>query len=666
MRGLQALASTSSRRPWICSSCRLKNARNYSTPSKPLNITTPEGLKAQGPFRTRFAPSPTGYLHLGSLRTALFNYLVAKATGGQFILRIEDTDQKRTVPDAEERLFDDLTWAGIEWDEGPKVGGPYGPYKQSERLPLYTEHAEKLIASGHAYRCFCSAERLNLLAQLRNNDNQHASYDRMCSRKYSAEQAAELAAQGAPHVIRLKVPKKYPLVKDLVYGNALMRTRGRFYPEKPGEPSSFDDPILMKSDGFPTYHLANVVDDHLMNITHVIRGAEWLPSTPKHFALYQAFGWEPPQFAHVGLLLDASRAKLSKRNQDIDIASYRKQGIFPETLTNFVALLGWSHTQKKDVMSMQDLLQNASMKYTRGDSVVSFEKLWFLQKAHTERYASLPPTSYVTRSLRHLAVSPILAILYDAPPEEFNIFSSMPGEKVKTAFITKLLLVDAAKYTTPGDFVHRNRYFFRAPAKSEIQETLAPLEIRIRSSNKVPAQSIPVPTMEFLTLVSQLAQIHATSWNSTEIKDAINSISLQATIHIPLPLPSSDSPTSTTPCTSPELTEYQAPAQSGNRARGETHSESNPDPVIQKAWGKLIHDFIRWALLARYNGPESAQTMVILGHAETVKRLNVAGQLMREWSEANEQVEGSENESRDRKNDRKSDEDDLEFDGLNY
>ncbi|RDW88531.1 hypothetical protein BP6252_00563 [Coleophoma cylindrospora] len=618
MKGIVSKAARTVRSPRVCHRCR--NSRSYSGITEKLpSLSTPEGLRAHGPFRTRFAPSPTGYLHLGSLRTALFNYLIAKATGGQFLLRIEDTDQKRTIPDAEQRLFEDLEWAGIEWDEGPKVGGLYGPYKQSERLAIYTSHAEQLIKSGHAYRCFCTQERLHKLAQLRNTEGA-AAYDRACQRKYSIDQAAEMAAEGKPHVVRLKVPKKYPPLTDIVHGVATKRVRAKKYPTTTTDfvPSSFDDPILIKSDGFPTYHLANVVDDHLMKITHVIRGAEWMPSTPQHLVLYNAFGWTPPQFAHVGLLLDASRAKLSKRNQDIDVASYRKQGIFPETLTNFVALLGWSHTQKKDIMSMDDLIQNASMKYTRGDSVVSFEKLWYLQKNHAARYALLPPSSNPSHSLINLAVEPLVKLLNEAPAEDKSFFTAIPSEMGKKDYVLKVLLADAIKYTTPPDFLERNRFFFKAPVRAELEATITPLQLGttvLRTtaiSDKLESASLrpQILPSHLLPIIAQFEQIEESSWDSEEIRGWINTISLQASLKL----------------TPPEL---------GIKVENEAEREAI-EANVQKAWGKMIHEYLRWALLAKMSGPESAATMIVLGRDEVLKRLSLAQEVMTEWEEQQE------------------------------
>ncbi|KNG45808.1 glutamyl-trna synthetase [Stemphylium lycopersici] len=266
---------------YTCRSCLLRLSRG---PRRHSSFKSAKEQKANTalptfPARTRFAPSPTGYLHLGSLRTALFNYLLAKRTGGQFLLRIEDTDQKRTIADAEQRLLDDLRWAGLEWDEGPEVGGPYGPYKQSERSDLYRQHAHSLLESGNAYRCFCSSERLNALAEHRHKLGIATDYDRTCA-PLSKEESDDRASRGEAHTIRLKVPEQYPTYKDLIYGTFRPLKRRGHVTE-----TAYEDPILLKSDGLPTYHLANVVDDHLMKITHVIRGSEWMPSTPKHIAM---------------------------------------------------------------------------------------------------------------------------------------------------------------------------------------------------------------------------------------------------------------------------------------------------------------------------------------------------------------------------------------------
>lgn len=431
--------------PYTCISCTLKLLRRWHS-STPLKAFPPKKSKAQLPTtaaRTRFAPSPTGYLHLGSLRTALFNYLLAKRTGGQFLLRIEDTDQKRTVPDAEERLFKDLRWAGLQWDEGPEVGGPYGPYKQSERSGLYQTHAGQLLESGNAYRCFCSSERLNALAEQRHKLGLATDYDRTCANIPQAE--SEARAEKEKFVVRLRVPDTYPSYEDLIYGTfkPLQRRRGE---------DSYEDPILLKSDGLPTYHLANVVDDHHMHITHVIRGSEWMPSTPKHIALYAAFGWKPPAFAHVGLLVDEQGNKLSKRNFDTDISAFREMEIFPETLTNFASLLGWSHNEKSDVMDLQRLIEKFSMKFTRGNTMVTFDKMMYLQRKHAVERAKAGG-----QGLREM-VQAVLQLLKDpeGPYQEWRQFVGKEPDK----YIAEIIRADAANYTNANEFVYRHSYLF--------------------------------------------------------------------------------------------------------------------------------------------------------------------------------------------------------------
>ncbi|KAL5114002.1 Glutamate--tRNA ligase mitochondrial [Pleosporales sp. CAS-2024a] len=398
------------------------------------------------PARTRFAPSPTGYLHLGSLRTALFNYLLARRTGGQFLLRIEDTDQKRTVDDAQRRLVDDLRWAGLAWHEGPDVGGPYAPYTQSQRSALYQQHAHQLLDSGHAYRCFCSPARLHALAQHRHRLGLAADYDRTCAH-VAREESDDRAHQGEAHTIRLRVPDQYPAYTDLVYGAFRPLCKPRHVTE-----SAFEDPILLKSDGLPTYHLANVVDDHLMHITHVVRGAEWMPSTPKHMAMYAAFGWEPPAFAHVGLLVDEHGNKLSKRNFDTDIAAFKDMDIFPETLTNFAALLGWSHREKTDVMDLDTLIRNFSLKFTKGNTTVTFGKLHFLQRKHAAlRAAAGGP------KLQQM-VDKVVALLV-SPGSPYKEWKKVVGSPSPDEYIAKIIQVDADNYTNANEFLHRNSFF---------------------------------------------------------------------------------------------------------------------------------------------------------------------------------------------------------------
>ncbi|KAF1835591.1 glutamyl-tRNA synthetase-like protein [Decorospora gaudefroyi] len=434
---------------YTCRSClvRISRARRCLS-SKAAKDQRANTALPPFPARTRFAPSPTGYLHLGSLRTALFNYLLAKCTGGQFLLRIEDTDHKRTVADAEQRLFDDLRWAGLQWDEGPEVGGPYGPYKQSERSAIYKEHAHELLHSGNAYRCFCSTERLHALAEHRHKLGIATDYDRTCA-AIPREESDDRASKGEAHTIRLKVPDQYPTYRDLIYGTFHPLKRRGHVTE-----SAFEDPILLKSDGLPTYHLANVVDDHLMKITHVIRGSEWMPSTPKHIAMYQAFGWEPPEFAHVGLLVDEHGNKLSKRNFDTDIAAFKEMEVFPETLTNFAALLGWSHKEKSDVMDLKTLIQNFSLKFTKGNTTVTFGKLQFLQRKHALRRAE-PGTGPALDEMVHN-----IARLLTSPDSPYPDWKQVVGSPFPEDYICSIIKADAENYTNSNEFLYRNAFLF--------------------------------------------------------------------------------------------------------------------------------------------------------------------------------------------------------------
>jgi len=294
-------------------------------------------------IRTRFAPSPTGFLHIGGARTALFNWLYARHNGGEFVLRIEDTDQTRSTRESEQAIFDALRWVGIPYDEGPDVGGPHGPYRQSERLPLYREHCAKLLANGTAYPCFCSDERLKQLRAQQNPEQGKLGYDGHCA-ALPADEARRRMAAGEKHVIRLRVPTE---------GDCVIHDRLR------GEIrigwAMVDHQILLKSDGFPTYHLANVVDDHLMQITHVIRGEEWISSTPKHLLLYQAFGWQPPEFAHLPLLRNPDKSKLSKRKNPTSILYYQRAGYLPEALINYLGLMAYSMPDGRETFSIADL-----------------------------------------------------------------------------------------------------------------------------------------------------------------------------------------------------------------------------------------------------------------------------------------------------------------------
>jgi len=335
--------------------------------------------------RTRFAPSPTGFLHVGGLRTALYNYLLAKKTGGRFILRIEDTDRARFVEGAVENLLKTLKWVGLDYDEGPEKEGPFGPYIQSQRTEIYREHLKILMEKGAAYHCFCSTERLEDMRKRQTELKLAPMYDRACL-KLSAEEVATKIKEGVPHVIRQKIPQGEKLkFKDLIRGFVQFDT------------SNIDDQVLLKSDNFPTYHLANVIDDHLMEITHVIRGEEWLPSTPKHVLLYKAFGWQTPEFAHIPLLLNQDKSKLSKRQGDVSVEDYINKGYTREAIINFIALLGWhpGKGEEEEIFSLEKLVEIFSLeKVHKGGAVFEIEKLnWFnfqwRRKMHHEALKSI-------------------------------------------------------------------------------------------------------------------------------------------------------------------------------------------------------------------------------------------------------------------------------------
>jgi glutamyl-tRNA synthetase len=347
--------------------------------SKRLGATRKKPLQPLEPARTRFAPSPTGFLHLGSLRTALYNYLLARATGGQFLLRLEDTDQKRLIEGAERNIYDSLKWCNLTWDEGPLVDGPYGPYRQSDRTKIYAEHIKKLLENGNAYRCFCSKDRLG---QLRESAQKlvpptTVSYDRECAGIPREE--SDRKAVTETFTIRFRSPNQYPKFNDLLHGELDLQ------PQINQDDIRYDDQVLIKSDGLPTYHFANVVDDHLMKITHVVRGEEWLPSTPKHIALYKAFGWKAPSFIHIPLLTSSADKKLSKRSGDIDVMNFAKNGILPEALINFVVLLGWSVPKdaklSSEILKLDQLEKLFSVhELTKGNAKVDYKKLHFFNK----------------------------------------------------------------------------------------------------------------------------------------------------------------------------------------------------------------------------------------------------------------------------------------------
>jgi glutamyl-tRNA synthetase len=329
------------------------------------------------PVRTRIAPSPTGDPHVGTAYVALFNYAFARQAGGQFLLRIEDTDRQRSHPASERMIFEALRWLGLAWDEGPDVGGPYGPYRQSERFAIYREHAFDLVRRGAAYPCFCSPERLEALRIEQREKKLPLGYDGRC-RALSPAEAEGRRAAGESCVVRLAMPAAESMtVQDLLRGDI------RF------ERAQMDDQVLLKSDGFPTYHLANVVDDHLMGITHVIRAEEWLSSLPKHVQLYRSFGWEMPVFCHLPLLRNADRSKISKRKNPVSLNHYRRAGFFPEALVNYLALMGGVMPNDQEEFTLDEFVAGFSLeRISLGGPVFDPQKLSWLNGKYLRKMSA--------------------------------------------------------------------------------------------------------------------------------------------------------------------------------------------------------------------------------------------------------------------------------------
>ena len=332
--------------------------------------------------RTRIAPSPTGDPHVGTAYIALFNLVFAKSQGGQFLLRIEDTDQTRSTPESEQQILDSLRWLGLNWDEGPDVGGPHGPYRQSERGAIYAEHAQMLLDKGHAFCCFCSSERLDALRAEQVANKQTPGYDGHCLHLSDDEVQARRSA-GEPYVVRMKVPDGGVCqVNDMLRGTIEI------------DWSQIDMQVLVKADGMPTYHLANVVDDHLMEITHVIRGEEWINSAPKHQLLYQYFGWEMPVLCHMPLLRNPDKSKLSKRKNPTCITYYRDMGYLPEALLNYLGRMGWSMPDESEKFSLEQMLAHFDItRVSLGGPIFDQEKLswlnasWIRENLTTEQFA---------------------------------------------------------------------------------------------------------------------------------------------------------------------------------------------------------------------------------------------------------------------------------------
>jgi len=372
--------------------------------------------------RVRYAPSPTGYPHVGNIRTALFNWLFARRYGGSFIIRIEDTDVTRKVEGTVEAILDGLRWLGLDWDEGP--------YFQSQRLEIYCEAAERLISQGDAYYCYCSPQRLEEMRAEQVRRKQPPGYDRHC-RNLSPEERAKKDTEGITPVVRFKTPLEgQTRFNDLIWGEVVF------------ENNTIDDFILLKSDGYPTYHLASVVDDHLMEITHVLRAEEWLSSTPRHLLLYQALGFEPPQFAHLPMILGTDRAKLSKRHGAVSITEYHEQGYLPETMVNFLALLGWSLDDRTEILSRQELMDNFSLeRVSRTAAIFNRDKLNWMNGVYIR---SLSLEDFTQRALPFLD--------RDLPPEVKRPLS--------TSYIKQIMTLIQERSRTLTEVAELAQFFF--------------------------------------------------------------------------------------------------------------------------------------------------------------------------------------------------------------
>ena len=392
--------------------------------------------------RVRFAPSPTGELHVGGLRTALFNYLFAKKNGGQFILRIEDTDQERHVEGTEQGIIEILEWAGIPPDEGPHIGGPYGPYRQSERLAKYREAVDTLIARGNAYKCYCSPEELDEMRKGQQARGLPPKYDGR-HRNLTEEQRERFEAEGRKPVVRMRIPDRDEriVVNDAIRGNVAFNS------------SQLDDQVLLKSDGFPTYHLAVVVDDNAMEISHILRAEEWLPSTPKHLLLYRWLEFAEPVFAHLPLLLNDDRSKMSKRKGDVAAGDYRRKGYLSDALVNFLALLGWSPGDDREILTRRELLDLFSIeRIGKAGAVFDRNKLNWMN----EHYIRALPPGQLYELLR-----PYIAK------------SRFVGENEQT--LRKIAMTVQSAMVTLADIEGQMGIFFRQnedPVAPEVPETI--------------------------------------------------------------------------------------------------------------------------------------------------------------------------------------------------
>lgn len=437
--------------------------------------------KLGGPARTRFAPSPTGFLHIGTMRTALFDWLLARGSGGQFLLRIEDTDRNRYVAGAEEQLKASLRMMGFDWDEGPDVGGPYAPYQQSERLPIYRRYARQLLDAGSLYPCFCTSERLKQVNDEKIARREPPGYDRHCRYLDPAERARLIDA-GCSHVLRLAVPIDGETVcVDALRGEIVVANR------------TLHDPILMKSDGFPTYHLAAIIDDHEMKITHVLRADEWLPTFPIHVLLYTFFGWEQPVWAHMPQVLGPDGKKLSKRHGATSITEFLDQGYLVEAITNCLALIGWGYDETTELMTRDELIERFSLdRVSPSGGVFSIDKLNWFNGQYIRRLSVEDLADRLVRFLQRagLIADPI-------SPEEY-------------ARLVALVPLIHERLVTLGEAPDLLRFFFVAP------RALDPAEL-------TPKKSTPQAALAALTAARPvLASLPA--WTEAGLETALRAL----------------------------------------------------------------------------------------------------------------------------------------------
>ncbi len=410
--------------------------------------------------RVRIAPSPTGFVHVGNLRTILYNYLFAKHNHGKFIIRIEDTDQTRFVPGAIEDLLEVLLWAGIEGDEGPylttdkklKERGDFGPYTQSQRLDIYKQQIQVLLDKGKAYPCFCGKEKLEKLREDQRQNKQAPKYDGLC-RNLSHKEAQALIDSGAEHVIRFKMPENKNVVfEDLIRGEILVNSK------------DLDDYVLMKSDGFPTYHFANVIDDHQMKITHILRGEEWIASTPKHVLLYEAYDWQPPIFAHLPVLLGKDKKKMSKRDGNVSVTDFIEAGYLKDALINFISLLGWNAGTDQEIYTLNELENQFSLDNVhKAGAVFDLEKLDWINGMYIRK---LSDDQFLEVCLPFLEKADLIKIDKD------KVIILPTKEIIKKSYLKSIIKLEQARIKKLSEIPEAIKFFFLAELKYETKDLI--------------------------------------------------------------------------------------------------------------------------------------------------------------------------------------------------